>query len=150
MNLLKNCDLEISFSKKDIPAIVKKLQGFLCPGIILAFRGPMGSGKTTISRSLIQSFGVEDVVSSPTYSYLNRYKGVWNGKPIMINHLDLYRVKEENLEELGILDYIFSDKDITIIEWPDILNLINKKNVVYVDLDYLDDNKRRITIRTNE
>ena len=70
----------------------------------------------------------------------------------MINHADLYRVDNYNLENLGIVDYFFSGLDISIIEWPDILNLKykNNKSVLYLNIDYIDKEKRKIVISNYE
>ena len=152
MNSLKQYKLEISYFEKELPNLILEIKKLIFPGVIIALSGPMGSGKTTLARSLIQSLGVKDVISSPTYSYLNRYKASFNNKEIMINHTDLYRVDNYNLENLGITDYFFSGLDISIIEWPDILNLKykNNKSVLYLNIDYIDKEKRKIVISNYE
>ena len=149
MSLSKN-NQKIIFSLNELDRIINIIISKLKPGTIIALKGPMGSGKTTLSRNLLIALGVKDAISSPTYSYLNRYKVKFKNKDTYINHLDLYRVNEESIEELGLLDYIFNDNEIVIIEWPDILKLSNKDNIIFVELNYIDSNKREVIIDTYE
>lgn len=149
MSLSKN-NQKIIFSLNELDRITNIIISKLKPGMIIALKGPMGSGKTTLSRNLLIALGVKDAISSPTYSYLNRYKVKFKKKYIYINHLDLYRVNEESIEELGLLDYIFNDNEIVIIEWPDILKLSNKDKIIFVELNYIDNDKRKIIIDTYE
>ena len=88
---------------------------------LLLLSGKVGAGKTEFARLIIkarakkENIGIEEV-SSPTFSLVQSYKF----KDCEISHIDLYRVKcEVELYELGIPD-IF-DSQITILEWPEIL-----------------------------
>jgi len=84
---------------------------------VFLFDAPMGSGKTTFIKSLCESLGVSNTMSSPTYSIVNEYNTNFNYK---IYHFDLYRLKsEQELFELGFEDYILS-KNYVFIEWPEL------------------------------
>jgi tRNA threonylcarbamoyladenosine biosynthesis protein TsaE len=149
LNLKKNLLFETNFTFKQIEAVAKNIITYLKPGTIVALQGPMGSGKTSLVKKIIELLQVKDMISSPTYSYLNRYQGVLNGQNIMINHADLYRVHEDQLEELAILDFIHRETDLSFVEWPDILQLDKKANVIFVSLDYTDNlkNQRNIIVK---
>ncbi len=151
LNLKKNLLLETDFTFEQIESVAKNIISYLQPGIIVALQGPMGSGKTSLVKKIIELLQVKDMISSPTYSYLNRYQGVLNGQNIMINHADLYRVHEDELEELAILDFLYQDTDLSFIEWPDILHLESRGNVIFVSLDYTDNlkNQRNIIVKKN-
>lgn len=151
LNHKKNLLLEAEFGQKQIDKIAAKIITYLSPGNLIALSGPMGSGKTTLVKKIIELLQVKDMISSPTYSYLNRYQGIFHGKKIMINHADLYRVRDDQLEELAILDFLYRDTDLSFVEWPDILQLDKKANVIFVSLDYLNDlkNQRNIIVKKN-
>ena len=79
--------------------------------------GFLGSGKTTFIKSLCESLGVINTMSSPTYSIVNEYNTNFKYK---IFHFDLYRLtSEQELFELGFEDYILSNNYV-FIEWPDL------------------------------
>ncbi len=83
---------------------------------IFAFRGEMGSGKTTFITALCKTLGVEKDVSSPTFSIVNEYIST-AGKTIF--HFDFYRIKNiGELFDIGFEEYI-SDNAFVFIEWPE-------------------------------
>ena len=88
---------------------------------VLLLSGNVGSGKTEFARLVIKAKAIKEhsnigEISSPTFSLIQSYEF----KSRKISHIDLYRVKSElELFELGIPD-IF-DSQITILEWPEIL-----------------------------
>ena len=84
-------------------------------GGIIALRGNLGSGKTTLVRGALESLGVSGGVRSPTYTLIEYYEF----DQLCIAHLDLYRLADgEELEYLGYRDYLNSTT-ICFIEWPE-------------------------------
>lgn len=85
------------------------------PGLIIAFSGEIGAGKTTIIRSLLRALGVDSAIKSPTFSLVESY----TCGTLPIHHFDLYRIAhEEELEYLGFRDY-FTAESICCIEWAE-------------------------------
>lgn len=104
--------------------------------------GEMGSGKTTLIKSLVKQLGCQDEVSSPTYSIVNEYE-IKNDK---IYHFDLYRVKDlEEAYNFGIEDYIFSNHWV-IIEWPQVIERIIPDGFNSIHLKISNRNSRIITL----
>jgi tRNA threonylcarbamoyladenosine biosynthesis protein TsaE len=82
---------------------------------VFAFRGDLGAGKTTLIKILCADLGVEDEMSSPSFSLVNEYEGDAG----TILHLDLYRLKKpEELIDIGWYDYL-DQGHITFVEWPE-------------------------------
>lgn len=91
---------------------------------VVALHGDLGMGKSEIARTIIKTLKGEDtVVPSPTFTIVQNYDG--------ISHFDLYRIEDESeLTEIG-LPYV-SQKDITLIEWPDIAKRILPEDTIHV------------------
>ena len=76
--------------------------------------GDLGAGKTTLTKSIIQSLGYVGEVTSPTYNLIQEYQ-VEQG---MVYHMDLYRLQDPSeLEFLGLED-LWSQESLFLVEWP--------------------------------
>lgn len=104
----------------------RKLISFAGDTTVWAFYGEMGAGKTTFIRYICAELGVQEAVSSPTFSIINEY----TGKDGPVYHFDFYRIeKEEEAFNIGCVEY-FESGSICLIEWPEkILNLLPKPRV---------------------
>ena len=110
---------------------------------ILLFSGVIGAGKTTLVKQLCKNLGVIDTVNSPTYSLINEYIT----KESTVFHIDLFRIEKiEEINSLGLLDYLAS-KNKVIIEWPEIIIDQLNQNYSHIRIDYIGDDKRKITIK---
>lgn len=101
-------------STAELGALAQQLLTFANGNKFFVFEGEMAAGKTTFIKAFCEALGVEDVVSSPTFSIVNEYKG----KEGLIYHFDFYRLK--NLQEaydIGYEDYFYGDAT-CLIEWP--------------------------------
>ena len=108
-----------------------------------AFFGDMGVGKTTLIKFLLKKLGVNDNVTSPTFSIVNEYLSEKLGS---IFHFDFYRIKnEKEAYDIGIDEYLSSD-NYCFIEWPNKINSFIDDNFVNIYIDIVDDNKRNIMI----
>jgi tRNA threonylcarbamoyladenosine biosynthesis protein TsaE len=86
----------------------------LVPGDIVALKGDLGAGKTSITKGIAKSIGIKDVITSPTYTIVYEYEG-----KIPLYHMDMYRISGiEEFEMLGVDDLLFG-KGITLIEWSE-------------------------------
>jgi len=108
-----------------------------------AFYGKMGAGKTTLIIALCKELGAIDVITSPTFTIINEYKTITGD---MIYHLDFYRIKSpDELLALGIEDYLYEDV-YCFIEWPDKAEEILSDDIVKVNIEEIDINKRLLKI----
>jgi len=87
---------------------------------------------------------VTDTVGSPTFSIINQYQ-TQSGNTIY--HLDLYRIKdEEEAIQAGVEDVLYSG-DLCLVEWPGKINSLLPADTVFIKIDILNSNTRRITIQ---
>ena len=110
----------------------------------ILFNGEMGAGKTTLIKSICDFLGVEDHVSSPTFSLVNEYEGHKD----IIYHFDFYRINDEDeAYAIGFEEYEYSG-DFLFIEWSEkIPNLIPDEHHV-INITILDNNLREIKFDT--
>ena len=116
----------------------------LLPGEIICMYGDLGAGKTLFAQGVASGLGVEDHVSSPTFTIVNEYEG-----RLPFYHFDVYRISDpDEMYETGFEDYI-NGGGICLIEWAElILEIIPdhaKKITIEKDLEKGFD-YRRITI----
>ncbi len=109
---------------------------------IILLNGDLGAGKTTFTKGLAKALGIEDVVTSPTFTFMKEYNGRLN-----LYHFDMYRVEEvDELYELGLNDYLGMEGGVCVIEWNKFEGI---KNPIIIDIEVIDDNTRKITINEN-
>ena len=99
-------------AEAELTAFAGEFGRSLRPGDVVGLSGPLGCGKTTFVRAVVQARLGNDPTSSPTFTFWHRYAG----KP-PIDHLDLYRVDDPaELAELG-LEEAFDGSSIALVEW---------------------------------
>lgn len=85
------------------------------PPLVVALKGELGTGKTTLVQAICAGYGVSEPVTSPTYALVHRYEGARS--PVF--HIDLYRLENEaQLTNIGWDDIMSSDA-VVLIEWPE-------------------------------
>ena len=110
---------------------------------IFAFYGEMGSGKTTIIKSICKALGAHDTVTSPTFTLINEYK-TSGGESLY--HFDFYRIrKPEEVFDLGTEEYL-SSGSYCFIEWPELAEWILPVDIVKVRITVKDDGQRILDI----
>ena len=108
----------------------EKLGNLLKPGDIISLMGDLGAGKTTLTKSIGKGLGVEDYITSPTFTLINEYKGrIW------LYHFDVYRLENvTDLEDLGFEEYFYSN-GVSIIEWGDKIEEIFPKEIINIKIE---------------
>lgn len=141
--------MELTFSLNEIRKAAREFWEKYESGIVFAFHGEMGTGKTTFIHALCQVKGVKDVISSPTFPIINEYKYDCEGTMRLLFHMDLYRLKdEEETIRAGVEDCLFSGF-ICLVEWPEKAPGVFPDNTVHVYLELVDEKTRRIKIVKN-
>lgn len=88
---------------------------------VITFSGDLGAGKTTFISALCRVQGVEDTVSSPTYSIINEYRFTDEaGQPHTIYHMDWYRLNSvEEAINAGVEDSLYRPNAWCFVEWAE-------------------------------
>ena len=110
--------------------------------ITLALRGTLGAGKTNLVQAIAAACGVDPTeVTSPTFVLCQHYRG-----DRQINHLDAYRIADEDeFFELGVDEYFESD-GITIVEWADRVSACLPRQYLQIEIDIVGETERQITL----
>lgn len=96
---------------------------------VVALRGEMGAGKTTLIRAVAEAMGVEDQVTSPTFALVNQYEGAGGER---LFHFDFYRIDDvREAYDLGYEEYFYSG-DLCFVEWPEKIEALLPEEVVEV------------------
>lgn len=105
--------MQKTYTLNELPGLAKELLPLIDTSIV-CFEGEMGAGKTTLIKALCRAMGVEDRVSSPTFSLINEYRDLKN-QPIY--HFDCYRIESpEEAYDFGAEEYLSSGA-LCFIEW---------------------------------
>ncbi len=131
-------------SLDDIHEAARQFVEAMDQATVFAFRGKMGAGKTTFIKAVCEELGVEDQITSPTFSIVNEYRSDTTGE--LIYHFDFYRVeKEEEAYDMGYEDYFYSGA-ICFIEWPELVEDLLPGDTVDVKIEEDDLGVRTLTI----
>jgi tRNA threonylcarbamoyladenosine biosynthesis protein TsaE len=129
-------------SVEDLPRTAAEILRFAGDKRIFLFNGDMGAGKTTLIKSVCETLGVNDPVTSPTFSIVNEYKG----KEGPVYHFDFYRLKSENEAlDMGYEEYFYSG-NYCFIEWPEKIPNLIPDSYANVQILVLDATSRQITV----
>ncbi|RYU89226.1 tRNA (adenosine(37)-N6)-threonylcarbamoyltransferase complex ATPase subunit type 1 TsaE [Mucilaginibacter terrigena] len=129
-------------STTDLPATAAEIFKYAGDTRIFLFYGDMGAGKTTLIKSLCKKLGVNDEVTSPTFSIVNEYES--SDGPVY--HFDFYRLKDHSeAMDMGYEEYFYSG-NYCFIEWPEKIADLVPDSYTGVRIHVLDATSRQITV----
>ena len=133
----------ISNSVEETIKIGQEFAKRLSGGDVILLDGNLGAGKTHFSKGVALGLGVEEIVTSPTFTLHNAYQG----NSYMLNHFDFYRIEDEDeAQQLGLDEIFYDTNGISIIEWwQNIKNLLPEKTC-RVSIKAINDTQREISI----
>lgn len=136
--------MDVLFTLPQIKSAVTQFLSAVNNHNVIALHGEMGAGKTTFVHALCDELGVENAVSSPTFSIINEYT---TAKGKTIYHLDLYRLKSvQEAIDAGVEDCFYSG-NLCLVEWPEIAPAIFPEDTLHVHIEIAGNNERRLVIR---
>lgn len=133
-----------SNSELDTMLFAKEFASKLNKGDVIVLNGDLGSGKTKFTEGFLSYFGLENEISSPTFTIVNEYKK----DDLYIFHFDVYRL-EDSSEFYAIGGEEYFEKGICIIEWGDLIKDALPKKYIQIDFsrDLTDENSRTLNIQ---
>jgi len=110
-------------------------------GDVIALQGTLAAGKTTITKGIALALGIDEPVTSPTFTLISEYYG-----KCTLYHMDVYRLDSaEDFLNLGVEEMLYGD-GICIVEWSEkVMKELPAKSIL-VRLEARDDGSRLITI----
>jgi tRNA threonylcarbamoyladenosine biosynthesis protein TsaE len=138
-----------------MPLVRYLLEKLEFPSLIL-LHGNLGSGKTTLTKYLLEQLGIaRNDVKSPTYSLINNFQARFKGKTISINHIDLYRLEKPDPLLLQEISQLLSEPlSLTLIEWPEKLALQSlipdRLQLIKIDIQIEQDHTREFTVKIKQ
>jgi tRNA threonylcarbamoyladenosine biosynthesis protein TsaE len=134
----------VSGSAEETGALAGRLAEQLAVGDVVTVSGELGSGKTTFVRGACRSLGVDQPVTSPTFTIGHRYRG-----RVDVSHLDLVRFSGMSTAEWGDLEPYFEDA-VVFVEWPEAGAGALPPPRVEVRLEHVDEAHRRVRLAADD
>ena len=133
----------ISHSENDTIEFAKDFAEKLDKHSIIVLSGDLGSGKTKFTEGILKYFGLDDEISSPTFTIVNEY----DAKDVKLFHFDLYRLEDiDEFYAIGGEEYL--QNGICIFEWGEMIESILQKGYIKItfsrDLENVDLRKLKI------
>ena len=132
-----------SSNENETKQFANNLAKKLYKGDVIVLSGELGSGKTKFTEGLLEYFGLQDEISSPTFTIVNEY----STPKFPIFHFDVYRLEnEDEFLEIGGEEYF--DKGVCIIEWGEMIETLLPKDYIKISFskDDEDENVRNLRI----
>src|SRR5574344_2421724 len=120
--------------------IAQNIESEKFPNMIICLDGELGSGKTIFTKGIAEALGIDEVITSPTFTIIKEYT---NGE-MPLYHMDVYRL-DGNTEGIGIEEY-FTKNGIVVIEWADTIKDILPSERLDIKIKISDENKRIVLI----
>lgn len=135
----------IIFGQDELPKVAKELVTLMDRYQVFTFTGPLGAGKTSLIRTMLELKGVMQPITSPTFTYVNLYE---NEAKQLFYHFDLYRIESlEGFISAGFNEYLYVPNSWAFIEWPEVIMPLLTESVCHCNLEYYD-SRRMIKITT--
>jgi|TARA_B100002003_G_C13906223_1_gene441254 tRNA threonylcarbamoyladenosine biosynthesis protein TsaE len=129
----------ISRSDKETLALGRKFSEVLQEKDVVILAGQLGGGKTTFTKGVLKGLNYKGRVLSPTFTLVRNYPT----KKFGVYHVDLYRLKTKDTLNLGLEDFIYCPKTITLIEWGKKIEQELEKYIL-IEFSYLKENSRKL------
>ena len=131
----------ITNSELETVELAENLESEKFENMIICLDGELGSGKTIFTKGFAHALGIEESITSPTYTIIKEYP---EGE-MPLYHMDVYRL-DGAYEGVGIEDY-FNKNGVVIIEWANTISDILPEERLEIKIKIIEENKRVIKIR---
>lgn len=122
-------------NERETIEIAQNFESEKFPNMIICLNGELGSGKTIFTKGIAHALGIDETITSPTFTIIKEYDG-----ELPLYHMDVYRL-DGNTEGIGIEEY-FTKGGVVIIEWADTIKDILPPERLDIKFKIVDENKR--------
>jgi tRNA threonylcarbamoyladenosine biosynthesis protein TsaE len=133
-----------TFSQDETMLVGKALGSILMSGDLVCLSGDLGTGKTAFTNGIACALGIDEYITSPTFTIVNEYK-----TKVSLYHFDVYRIGDpEEMYDIGFEEYLYGD-GVVVIEWAELIRDILPDELIWVKINKnlnLDVNVREINI----
>ena len=135
----------ITHNQIETKEVGHKLAALLPNGSVVLLKGDLGAGKTTLVRGVAEALGITEKVTSPTFNIMKLYL---KGSKVLV-HIDAYRMEDHNVD-IGLDEYIGTERGLTFIEWPDNISNLIPDNAISINIKNIGSDDRELTIERFE
>ena len=122
--------------EEDTLELAENIESEKIPGMVICLNGELGSGKTVFVKGFAKALGIQETITSPTFSLVKEY----HDGEMPLFHMDVYRM-EDSKENFGLDDYL-NQEGICIIEWPEMIEEQLPEERLDVKIKVIDDDVR--------
>ena len=127
-------------SEEETIEIAENFESEKFPNMIICLNGDLGSGKTLFTKGIAKGLGIDDAITSPTFTVIKEYE---SGE-MPLYHMDVYRL-DGMTDGIGIEEY-FTKGGIVVIEWANTIKDILPEERLEIKFKVIDENKRSLII----
>ena len=130
----------VTHSELETIELAQNIESEKFENMIICLNGDLGSGKTMFTKGIASALGIEENITSPTFTIIKEYL---NGE-MPLYHMDVYRL-DGNPEGIGIEEY-YNKNGVVIIEWANTIKDILPDERLDIKIKVIDETKRSITV----
>lgn len=131
-------------SEPEMITLGEQIAEGLVPPATIELLGDVGTGKTTLTKGIARALGVEDPITSPSFTISKSYQSKTN--PVRLNHFDFYRLTDPGIMSEDLDESIHDPHTVTIVEWADTVAEVLPDQHIIVNIKLLDDGNRAVEI----
>ncbi|MDR2063413.1 MAG: tRNA (adenosine(37)-N6)-threonylcarbamoyltransferase complex ATPase subunit type 1 TsaE [Candidatus Nomurabacteria bacterium] len=128
-------------TERDMIDFGKAFAKTLCPPKTIELIGDVGAGKTTLVKGLAKGFGIDEEITSPSFTINKKYFG--NG--VTLSHYDFYRLNDAGIMRDELTD--FDDKTVVVIEWAEAVADVLPKDRTKIVIALNPDGTRAVSVQ---
>ena len=126
-------------SEEETIEVAENFESEKFPNMIICLDGDLGSGKTLFTKGIAKALGIEENITSPTFTIVKEYEG-----ELPLYHMDVYRL-DGNTDGVGIEEY-FHKGGVVVIEWANMIKDILPEERLDIKIKPMGENKRMLII----
>ena len=134
----------VSHSREGTLALASRFAHSLKGGEIIFLRGPIGAGKTVFVKGIAAAMGLKSSPTSASFSLMKEYKN----KNHRLFHIDLFRLEEGEVFNLGFEEMLEDEKAVILAEWPDPIRHMLPQDRLEMDFILKEGDEREIALHS--